>query len=156
MTRRSQRHRSTALPFAYRESGLDFDLEGYSVDGKKPVDLDLKAGQKDIDLVSALEPEDGEEPSDWEKVVLYGSLKVPEETIENVFPEEERQNPPAKLYVTLRCHETIYRDRKILADPVAEPGEHEVAIVLYKEDIRGTVELRPYLVRTEDRSGEGR
>ncbi|MFC6756766.1 MULTISPECIES: hypothetical protein [Haloarcula] len=125
----------------------------YSVDGKKPVDLELKAGQTQIDLSSALEAE--MESGDWEKVVLYGQLEVPETTVEAVFPQEERESPPAKLYVAVRCHSTIYRDRTIVSKSPTDDGVYDVTIVLHKDVVRDEVELRPYLVRASDRSRDG-
>lgn len=148
MTRHTQRHRSTTLPFAYRDSGIEFELESYSVDGKKVQDLDLKPGQREIDFTQSLPP--SEDSEDWEKVVLFGQLDIPETTIEHVFPEWERKEPPAKLYVTVRCHETIYRERTIVSEKRTGAGSYDVSVSIPKDVARGTVELRPYLVRSED------
>lgn len=156
MTKRTQRHRSTTLPFAYRDRGLEFELEEYSVDGKKPADLDLKAGQTEIDLTQTLPSWEAEDSDVWEKVVLFGRLSVPEETIDAVFPESERASPPAKLYVALRCHETIYRDRVMVSEPPTTAGTYNVTIRVPREMVRGTVELHPYLVRSEDGTTEER
>lgn len=155
MTRRSQRHRSTALPYRYADSGLNFELREYSIDSGEPAALDLRPGQAEIDLVSSL-PDDNKEPgAGWDLVSLYGDLAIPEETIETVFPEDERQHPPAKLYVTVRCHETIYRDKVVLSQSPTPADTYEVAIELPKNSFRGTVELRPYLVRTDTRPTAG-
>lgn len=155
MTRHSQRHRSTTLPFKYRGSGLSFDLDSYSIDGGDRAELDLRPGQGEVDLTPALTPNEEEGESEWTAITLEGQLDVPEETVTGVFPEEERDAPPAKLYVTLRCHETIYRNREIISESPTTPGTYDVSISIQKEDVRGTVELRPYLVRTEDREGHG-
>ena len=155
MTKHTQRHRSTTLPFEYRDSGLEFELEDYSIDGSKPRELDLKAGQTEIDLTQTLASPDSE-GSDWEKITLFGRLDVPETTIESVFPESERDEPPAKLYVAVRCHETIYREKSVVSDDPTTAGTYNVAVRIPKEMVRGTVELRPYLVRTEDGPTEGR
>lgn len=156
MPRRSQRHRSTTLPFNYRDSGLTFDLESYSVDDEGSIDLDRKPGQTEIDLVPTLGTAEDGETSEWERVTLHGRLQVPEETVDAVFPCEERESPPAKLYIAVRCHETIYRDHSMVTEAPTEPGTYEVEVPLQKDNIRGTVELRPYLVRTEERDGRGR
>lgn len=154
MTRYSQRHRSTTLPFEYRELGLDFQLDMYSIDGKKPTDFDLKPGQSEIDLVPAFQSDEDQNVEDWEKSILYGTLTVSDKTIEGVFPRAERDSPPAKLYVAVRCHDTIYRDRTVVSEAPTEPGTYDVTVKLYKDDIRGSVELRPYLVRAVDRDSE--
>ncbi|RLM53743.1 hypothetical protein DVK02_12935 [Halobellus sp. Atlit-31R] len=155
MTRRSQRHRTTTLPFPYRENGLQFDIDAYSVDGRKPVEMDLKPGQSEISLVSELGSSNPEESPEWNTISVFGQIALPESTIEAVFPPEERESPPAKLYVAVRCHETIYRDHSIVSDAPTLAGPYDVQIRLHKEELRGRVELRPYLVRTEDRDGEG-
>ncbi|WP_232342819.1 hypothetical protein [Halosimplex litoreum] len=126
----------------------------YSVDGKKPVDLDLLPGQKEIDLAPVLQPDEDEEVGNWDQVTIYGRLTIPEKTVNDVFPVFERDSPPAKLYVAIRCHDTIYRDRAMISEAPTGPGTYDVSVMLEKDDIRGTVELCPYLVRTEDRSGE--
>lgn len=148
MTRRSQRHRSTALPYRYSDSGLDFDLRGYSIDGDEESSLELKPGQSEIDLVSKLSGGSGK---DWEFITLYGDIEVSEQTIESVFPEDERRHPPAKLYVTVRCHETIYRDKVMLSEAPTNAGSYDIEIELPKSSFRREVELRPYLVRTDTR-----
>jgi hypothetical protein len=144
----SQRYRSTSLPYAYRNEGLDFELDGYSVDDGNSQDLNLKAGQTRIEIP----PGDKEE---WETVVLSGTVRLPESTVKAVFPSEERTEPPAKLYVTVQCHQTIYRDRVFIQDAPSSAGEYDVVITLNREDFREEVELRPYLVRTESNDLDG-
>ena len=148
MERKSQRYRSTSLPYAYRNEGLDFELDGYSVDDGEPRDLELKAGQTRI----GIPPGDGD---DWETVVLSGTIRLPESTVEAVFPAEERAEPSAKLYVTVQCHQTIYRDRVSVRDAPTSAGDYDVDIRLDREDFRDEVELRPYLVRTNSNDSDG-
>jgi len=155
LTKHTQRHRSTSLPFKYRDTGLDFELKEYSVDGSKPEALDLKPGQTEIDFTQKLPSSEEGETDDWEKVTLFGSLDVPEETVESVFPESERDDPPARLYVAVRCHETIYRDKTIVSDEPTPPRSYHATVKIPKEMVRGTVELRPYLVRAEDGRTDG-
>jgi hypothetical protein len=111
----------------------------------------LNLAQTEIDLTSAVKSSDSSGESGWNTITLYGKLHLPEETVKAVFPEEERTQPPAKLYVAVRCHETIYRDRVIISGTPTTPGEYEVELEVPKSSVRGTVELRPYLVRTESR-----
>jgi len=131
-------------------------MEQYSVDGSKPKDLDLKPGQTEIDLTQTLSSPGDEENDAWERVVLFGRLGLGEEVVKDVFPPSEREAPPAKLYVAVRCHETIYREKSIVSDDTTTPGSYDVKVSIPKEMVRGTIELRPYLVRTEDRPVDGR
>ncbi len=157
MTQRSQRHRSTTLPFRYRETGINFDIDQYTIDGSKPRDIELKAGQSEIDLVPVLEEKYGTETEliEWSEIKLYGRLSITDETIEYVFPPEECESPPAKLYVALRCHETILRTRAEVTEPFDGSGTYEIAIRLERSDLRGAVELHPFLIRSKDGDSEG-
>ena len=149
MTRHSQRHRSTTLPFSYRDKGLDFDLDSFAVNKEDLTALELNPSQTEISLTPAVSSSGSGEEPDWDRITLHGKLRLPEETVHAIFPENERAEPPAKLYVTIRCHETIYRDRKIISESPTTAGEYNVRLEIPKNTVRGTVELRPYLVRTE-------
>jgi hypothetical protein len=146
--RRSQRYRSTSLPYAYEQEGLDFHLDGYRVDGVSG-DLELKAGETRI----RIPPESDRDQ--WDTVELSGHIEIPESTFDRVFPPHEREEAPARLFVTVRCHETIYRDKVVVRDPPIEPGEYPVKIGLERQDLRSEVELRPYLVRTDPTDSDG-
>ncbi|NIC00245.1 hypothetical protein [Halobacterium sp. R2-5] len=153
MTRHSQRHRTTTLPFSYREKGVDFELNSFTVDDGSQTELELNPAQTEIDLASAVSSSDRSGEPNWNTITLHGKLRLPEETVQAVFPQEERAQPPAKLYVTIRCHETIYRDRVVISESPTTPGEYDVVLEVPKNTVRGTVELRPYLVRTESHPG---
>jgi len=142
MDLRSQRHRTSSLPYAYRDDGIEFELEWYSVDSEKPCSIDLKPGQTNVQIP----PED----EDWQVVEIGGELSLPPSTVNAVFPERDRSAPPARLYIAVRCHETIYRDRVVVSESPARTGAHEFDLELDRADFRGEVELRPYLVRTEE------
>jgi len=154
VTPRSQRHRSRTLPFRYSDSGIDFDIDSYSVDGSKTTEISLKAAQREIDLSTALATDENG-AANWDELTLYGTLSVSEETISYVFPEEERQSPPGRLYVAIRCHETILRDKLQTETQFNGAGVYDVFIRLPKEQVRGTVEIHPYLVRTEEGESGG-
>lgn len=155
MTRHSQRHRTTTLPFSYRDKGLDFYLDSFAVDEEDLTALELNPSQTEISLTSAVSSSGSSEEPDWDNITLQGKLRLPEETVQAVFPEDERSEPPAKLYVTIRCHETIYRDRKVISESPTTSGEYDVRLEIPKNIVRGTVELRPYLVRTEAHPRDG-
>jgi hypothetical protein len=148
MERRTHRHRTSSLPYAYSDEGIEFEIDQYSIDGEEPSELDLKAGQTHI----SIPPGDRDE---WKTVVLYATLRLPEKTVERVFPAEERSAPPAKIYVTVRCHQTIYRDRVLVSESPTRVGEKSVEIELPRRDFRDEVKLRPYLVRTEANEHDG-
>lgn len=155
MARHSQRHRSTSLPFRYHDEGLTFEPEHYTLNGGALKEIDLMSGEQTIDIAPTTPGRPDEDEQTWDWATVYGTLEVPEETIEELFPPDERDAPPAKLYVAVRCHETIYRDSTTIQKPPTTAGEYEVQIRLDWENFRGNVELRPYLVRTEEGSESG-
>lgn len=153
---RSQHYRSRTLPFSYRNEGVEFDLVTYTVDENEPVPFDLNPARTEIDFASELSPSgDDKSVVEWETLTISADLHISEEVVAAVFPEEERERPPAKLYVTVRCHETIYRDRIMISEAPTTAGTYEIDIPIQKTKVRGTVELRPYLVRTTDRDEDG-
>ena len=153
MASRSQTHRTTALPYRYSADGLDFVLEEYSVDGSAPEEFELKPGQSNVDLAPGSPGDPASPEESWNWVRVYGRLTVSDELVDHLFPPGERDEPPAELYVALRCHETIYRDSVSVEDAPIAPGDYGVKIRLDWSDFRGHVELRPYLVRTTNRDG---
>lgn len=148
---KSQKLRETVLPYPYREGGLSLEIEEYWIEDGDPVELDPKPGESTVDLaVNEADP--------WNEARIRGSVTLPREVIDSVFPPDERESPPGKLYVALRCRETIYRDRVGVYDPSEsagiEPGKHDFEVVLDIDDLRGSVELHPYLVRSSPGEGE--
>ncbi|WP_216086542.1 hypothetical protein [Halovivax ruber] len=129
-------------------------MDSFTVDDGEQKTLELNPAQTEIDLASAVSDSDSSDEPDWSTITIHGKLRLPEETVQAVFPQDERKQPPAKLYVTIRCHETIYRDRAVISEAPTTPDEYDVALKVPKNDVRGTVELRPYLVRTEPHPGE--
>lgn len=153
MARKSQRHRSRSLPFKYLDEGLKFELEEYSLTGRLQ-EVDLAPGQNTLDI-SPRQHSEGNSEDHWDWATLYGRLEVPDTVATQLFPPGERDAPRAKLEVAVRCHDTIYRDSVTVAEPPAIPGEYEVEIRLDWENFRGTVELFPYLARTEEGEEDG-
>lgn len=149
MPQRSQRHRSTALPYSYCPDGLNFELESYSLDERKPQELNLDSGQTYIDL----SPDNDTQP--WNIASLCGQITIPDKVVTKVFPQGEREVPPAKLYITVQCHDTIYRDRVDISSSPTESGTYDVTIKLDRDDVRGDVVLHPYLVRVEEGIHDG-
>lgn len=151
MARLSQRHQRTSLPFEYASEGLNLEVEECTLDDGKTVEVDLGPGETTVDLTPARTDGGAGSRPPWNEATLAIRLEVPEEVIFQVFPDDERSDPPARLYVAIRCRETIYRYREVLSDPPTVAGTYESDLELRWSDLRGTVEIRPYLVRTSPR-----
>jgi hypothetical protein len=141
-SRNTQRIRRSALPYAYRDDGLVFGLDAVSIDGGKPKAVEVSRANRRWQF-----PTD-----DWEECRLFGTLELTDDVVDAVYPESERDSPPGALYVALRCRETIYRDRWMVESGTVEPGSYEVDMALQRDDLRGEVELRPFLTRGAERS----
>jgi hypothetical protein len=151
MSRQSQRHRTQSLPFPYAEDALEFDLEAYQTDDDAWQPIDLKPGERELDVA----PPTDTPPSDaWSTLDLNGTVSVPERIFEHVLPEAERDAPPVALYVAIRCHQTIYRHKASVAEAPVPAGDYEVSIRIDRANVKGEVELRPFLVRSTDRDSD--
>ncbi len=148
---KSQKLRQTALPYPYRGNGLSLEVRGYQIDEEQSVEFDEERESSTVDLAV-------DEADPWERATLRGTVTLPEEVVESVYPPDERSSPPGKLYVAVRCPDAIYRDRVDVesagtGDEVGT-GVHEVEIPLRSEYLRGEVELRPFLVRSSEGAGD--
>ena len=139
---RTERTRTEALPYVYARSGLDFDVTGYTVD-----DGDIGTIDDDSDRELSLENLPG-----WGTTTIQGTIEISESTIERVFPEDERDEPPGKLIVTADCLNTHNRfGYQVVGAPV-EADTYEWEIEIDRDDVRERVDLNAYLVRTGDGS----
>lgn len=142
-TTRNQRHRRTALPYKYREDGLEFTLESCVLSGETRADL-VRGDGRAVEL---------HEVGDWETAELRGHIGLGEGVVEDVVPEPEREAVPARLYVAVRCRASVYRDSIPVARSPTEPGNHDVTLEVDREELRGRVDLVPFLTRVEESEG---
>lgn len=80
--------------------------------------------------------------SEWTQVELHCSVTEP--PVE-VFPDDERENPPAQALVVIRCEATRSRFS------VRCDAQGKAQVSLQRANVWGTVELRPVWVRTRAR-----
>lgn len=139
---RTVRTRTEALPYVYARSGLAFAVTGYTVD-----DGDIGTIDDDSDRELSLENLPG-----WGTTTLQGTIEISESTIERVFPENERDEPPGKLIVAADCLNTHNRFGYQVVDAPVEADTYEWEIDINRDDVRERVDLNAYLVRTADGS----
>lgn len=132
---RSQRLRTRSLPYPYLDYGLKFTVTDCRVDGSS---IDFTPDHRVLPVFTN---------DNWERVSIHGTLTVKDEVVQTVFPEEERDEPPGDLYVAVRSLETIYRDRINVAQTPLRPGDYDVTVTLSFDQVRGDVQLVPFLVR---------
>ncbi|MFD1513463.1 hypothetical protein [Halomarina rubra] len=114
-----------------------FDVQAVLLDGEERVDVNVSRANRRWAF-----PTD-----DWERCRIVGTVELPSSVVDAVYPESERDSPPGSLYVTIRCRETIYRDRWMVQSETVEPKTYEVELELQRDGFRGEVELKPYLTR---------
>ena len=138
---RTQRLRTTALPHPYRENGLEFSITDCALNPDR--DVDIQSSSRLIQLTSLTE---------WDHATVTGTITVPDDLVNYVFPDDEVEDPPGTLLIAIRCQQTILRDREIVKKYSVQAGDYTFEFDLDRAMIRGGVELQPYLVRADDRS----
>lgn len=147
----SGRLTSEGFPHNYLEDALEFTCGEVEVAGEFPADqsddtVNLVPGDRRLSLVAVPE---------WDEVVLGGTVSIPEKVFNGTLPYDERDDPPVKLVVAVRSPQTILRvgvTQSEFGVDVTGPGEYAWSATLRKEDLRGDVRLKPYLVRNEHQS----
>jgi hypothetical protein len=143
---RSQQFRQTTRPYPHAKLGVQLEFDSVGFDGGESRPLELKQNDKTVQLY--------EHRTDWSTCRLEGTLTLPSETVEKVFPEIERDAPPGHLYVALRSPETIYRTRIDVTRGPTPADEYDVIVDLERARLRGEIELAPYLTRAEPGAAE--
>ncbi len=142
---------SEGFPHNYLEDALKFDVESVTVTGEEEVDesddtLQLVKSDRRVSAVAV---------SRWDEITVEGTVTVPEKVFNGTLPHEEREEPPVELTIAARCSPTILR-RGVSDDDlgitVDGEGEYPVSLTVARNDVRGEVEIKPYLVRSEDQS----
>ncbi|MCA9605793.1 MAG: hypothetical protein KC619_09370 [Myxococcales bacterium] len=130
--------RERFLPYAHERFGVEMQITGVVLDARRDVEaFDPDRRRIDVDEV------------DWRELTVHGSLRVPPLVIERVFPPAERLAPPARLLVVLRSGATRLREGVEVGAVIPErPATFELRI--RRDDVLGTVELVPYLLRAGD------
>ncbi len=132
----SRTKRERFLPFAHDRHGLRTKIHGLELDGRfvpEAVDLDSHV----LDLRSA-----------WSRARVVLEVTMAPELLEQVLPEDERDEPPLTVLVSVRCGETRLR-RGVRAELSVE-APVLVAVDVEHSEILGAAELIPFLVRTKD------
>lgn len=140
----SGRLQSDGYPYEYLQDKLEITVELCDVDGEG----------YDSDAVSHIEPDrrfDVMGLGDWHQLTLRGEIKLPRGSVSGTLPDTERDEPPVNVVLAVRSAETILRYREATPDDVQDAipnGSVTVQTTLQKEELRGDVEIKPYLVRT--------
>ncbi|WP_233512007.1 hypothetical protein [Haloferax sp. Atlit-12N] len=125
-------------PHRCEPGSLEFSVTEYSINGKS-------SSEPDVDQLVDIKEYEG-----WDTLTLEIEVTIPEGLLGKVFPEFGKI--PGMLVVTAHCRETYLRERFVLArDPISS-GTYEGTWEFDSKDVKGSVDLRPILIRTTDTS----
>ncbi|EJN57781.1 hypothetical protein [Halogranum rubrum] len=127
-------------PLRYYEGVLDLTFEEFSLDE----DDEFFEIDSPGDEISLQKWED-----DWETLTLQGSLEITHDLVEAVFPEDDREDPPAELVLAADCDKTHLREGHETDIANFTEGTHEVTVTVSDQRYAGSFRLHPILVRTE-------
>lgn len=129
------------LPYKSELDSLDLEITEFALGDDDPITPD------DPTRLSL------DEYSGWETVSLMLSVSVPDHVLNEVFPGDSPY--PGNVVVAGHCIDTYLRGGTILNDDEISPGTISDTYELSAEKIAGTVELTPYLIRSQplDESG---
>lgn len=135
------RTRAEASPFRFDEGGLDFAVTEFRLDGKGSGTPDNAEREVPLD-----------QWSDWDVATLELAVGIDDRVVEYVFPDDDQSAPPGKLVVSMQCSATHWRDCATVAEGPITAGEYVETVGIDRENVRESLELRAWLVRTDSRS----
>ena len=135
------------MPVFYREAfgELEFELEGFQFDNAGPGEFDTDRRVHSLRKFA---------DTGWEEVSLEGEITLPPDTKE-LFPPDERGDPPGRILVAIDFPDTHYRDGVTVDTTDIAEGSYGFETTLSRKYAYGTVWLRPILVRTDDCDDRG-
>lgn len=132
-----------SLPHSFGRHALTVEIAEVRLDGDKLGDRgEINRDDQFLSLVDA---------TGWATLEFEGCVDVEFETIRDVFPPEEYDEPPGRLALVTTNRLAISRSRNILAEAPLEEGEYQFKMQIARDDFRGTVTIEPYLVRSASR-----
>lgn len=129
-----------SLPHKYDRDAIEFSVEEFQLDGEP---LGERGEVDESDRFLSLVDE-----SSWGTLTIAGEIEVQEDTIQEVFPPEEWEEPPGRLTLVKTNRLAIHRSRTVLAEPPIADGARSFEVTIGRSQHRGTVHLEPFLTRT--------
>jgi len=131
-----------SLPHSYERDALSIEIDEFRLDGSELDDRgDLNEPGQILSLVDET----------WSTLSVEGTVELKSDTIHEVFPPEEWDEPPGRLVLVKTNRLAISRSRTILSESPVEDGEHSFEIQLNRDNYRGTAHIEPYLTRATSR-----
>lgn len=147
MTTERGRARAASFPHYHVDAGLDLRLETFALDDGDTGPVPGESAELELF-----------EYGSWNRARVTGSVLVSEGVVERTFPADERDDPPAEVFLVFQCGDSLYRrGERLSAGTLSEGGESvvDVEFELERADYVGEVEVEPVMVRTDTGSSSG-
>lgn len=139
------------FPHNYLEDALELTVESVEVSGEREFDEDddtvqVVTSDRRISIVGVPQ---------WDEVTIEGAVQIPQKVFNGTLPMDEREEPPVQLALATRCSRTILRRGLLNEDlglTIDDEGEYPFSLVIDRDDVRGEVEIKPYVVRSDHQS----
>lgn len=148
------------FPHNYLKDALGLSIVGADVETGD--DTELPDGS--IEVVESDRRLSLEAIPSWNTVTVSAVINIPKK-VYNTLPSGERgdyapkevdaEEPPIRFVLAVRSSKTILRKRlthEDLSIDLMEAGETEVEVELHSHEVAGDVEIKPFIIRTENQS----
>jgi hypothetical protein len=89
----------------------------------------------------------------YSDLTVYLDFDISRENLKDIVPENERNDLPLSLIIVSRCTRTSQREALFKKDIEDLDPDDEIKIELERHKYRGKSEIKPYIVRNEEREG---
>lgn len=89
----------------------------------------------------------------YSELTVYLDFDISRENLKDLVPENEREDLPLSLVVVSRCTRTSQREALFKKDIEDLDFDEEIKLELERHHYRGKSEIKPYIVRNEEREG---
>lgn len=130
---------TTIKPFRDKLNALDIEFNSFSIDNDEGDEAHILPDQYLVKL---------ENYKDFSKVEVNLSVEYAQSDMLDLVPDSEEQRPPLKLVLIARGSRTSRRKKIFEKDITDYDSGEEIKAELSREQYRGKVKIKPYVVRT--------
>jgi hypothetical protein len=132
---------SLFFPYRYGDTAIGIDLEEVQLDGERK-DADIRSDQGRCVLTDL---------GDWSSARLLFSIAPPEALLDGFVPASEHGSARVDAVMTAQCGQTKKR-WGIPIEWAPSSGQGRAELTFNRGDVRGTVEVRLHVIRSDDQS----
>jgi hypothetical protein len=130
-----------ALPYVYAREALSLSVRSLELD-RDDYSNRVETETRQVFL---------EDVKSWSTASLLVQVEAPGGLTERLLPEDERKSPPWKAVLVASCTESKWRKKYTLEPAGDNRGRWKGGLDIERDELRGTLQLCAYLVRTKER-----